>query len=206
MDTMADELQALLDRIASEGLKRAEVERDDLLSKARAEAARIRDESLAEAEKTVAESRREAALLEEKGRQALRQAARDVLLSLRERLRERLNHTLRGAIGQAMTPQLMADLLREVAHSFAAREGDPQRLGISLAPARLETVRSELLGLLGASLKAEATLHPLPGGRDGFQVSFSGQDVVYDFTDEALAEVLCAFLSPKLAELVHTES
>ncbi len=203
---MSDDLQSLLDRINREGLERAEAEKKQILDTARAEAARIVEDARTEAERLIEQARRDAENLKERGSEALRQAARDTLLSLRSQLQKRLTNVVRGCVGEAMTAELMADLIREMTAAYAGQGFKVDRLSVLLPAERLETLRGGLLARLEEDLRNRTDLQPQAERHEGFQLIFNGQDVVYDFTDEALAEVLCAYLNAALAELVVAEA
>jgi len=199
---MADELQALLDRITTEGLKKAEDERRALLEKANGEAQRLLSEARAEAAAITAAAQREASLLNEKGEQALRQAARDVLLSLRAELEKRVVDIARTATGQALDAQAMAGLIAELVRRFAESGGRETRVEVLLNPAQADALGQALAASLGADLRSRVQLRPVPTLRAGFQIRASGADVAYDFSDEALAEAMASFLSPRLAAIL----
>ncbi|NOY80868.1 MAG: hypothetical protein GXP31_07660 [Kiritimatiellaeota bacterium] len=203
---MSDDLQSLLDRINREGLERAEAEKKRILDEARTEALRIVEEARTESERLIEQARQEAANLKERGSEALRQAARNTLLSLRSQLQKRLFNVVRACVGEAMTAELMAELIREMTAAYAKQGFKIDRLSVLLPEERLEALRDGLLARLGEDLRNRTDLQPQAGRHGGFQLSFNGQDVVYDFTDDALAEVLCAYLNPALAELVVAEA
>jgi V/A-type H+-transporting ATPase subunit E len=199
---MADELQALLNRITEEGLKKAEAERLAMVEKASVEANRIIAAATTTAAKLVEEGRREAALLCEKGEQSLRQAARDVLLSLRSELQKRLAEVAKSTAGNALDAPAMAAILADLARHFAASGGREQRLEVLLNPAQVEALRRALGEALAADLRARVDLSPVPSVKAGFRLRLSGSDVVYDFSDEALAAAISGFLGPKLVAIV----
>jgi len=203
---MADDLQALLDRINREGVEKAEAERQRILGEARAEAGRIVENARSEAEQRVTDARQEAENLLKRGTEALRQAARNTLLSLRNQLQQRLHDVVCRCAGEALTPELMGDLIRQMTEAYAKQGFAIDQVDVLLPEDRLDALRDGLLAGLGQDLRAKTELHPQPGRHGGFQLSFNGADVVYDFTDRALAEVLCAYLNPALAELVTFDS
>ena len=198
---MADELQALLSRITEEGLKKAEEERRGIVEKANAEGRRLVAEAKAEAEAIVEAGRREAALLRETGEQSLRQAARDVLLSLRRQLEQRVTEVAGALAGKALDATAMAGLVADLARHFVEAESSPQRLEVLLNPDQAKALEQALAHALSADLRARVELSPVPTVKTGFRLRVSGTEVVYDFSDEALAEALATFLSPKLAAI-----
>lgn len=200
---MADELQALLNRIHEDGLKKAESERHALLEKAAADARRLLAEAKVEAGRIIAAAQHEAELLRDKGEQSLRQAARDVLLSLRGELGQRVAAVARTACGNALDPAVLAGVLTDLIRRFAELGGREQRFEVLLNPAQTAAVEQALSAALAADLRTRVDLSPVPSLKAGFRLRVSGSDVIYDFSDEALAEAMAAFLSPKLAAMVR---
>ena len=86
---MADDLQALLNKINEEGLKKAEQTKADIIAKAQAEAKGIIKKAQEEADDCRAKAQADSQILVQKGEEALRQAARDMMLSLRQQLHPR---------------------------------------------------------------------------------------------------------------------
>jgi V/A-type H+-transporting ATPase subunit E len=200
---MADELQALLERIQSEGLKKADGEREEILAAARRDAEALLAEAKSQAKQITDQATRDAALTENKGKEALQQAARDTMLSLREQLQKCLKTVVGACAREGLTPEAMSTLIVELAQAYLKSDNASASLEVLLNPAQLEQLQAGLMSRLGEQLRSQAELKPVAEIEGGFRLSFSGEDVNYDFTDEALAETLCEFLNPKLAELVR---
>lgn len=199
---MADELQALLQRIQEDGLKKADEERRAILEKASAEADRIVADATGEAERTLQEAQHEAALLHDKGEQSLRQAARDVLLSLRHELEQRVTTVARMAVGDALGAPALAGIIADLVRRFAESGGREQRFEVLLSAEQCAALEQALVQALAADLRARVDLSPVPALKSGFRLRVSGADVLYDFSDAALADAMSAFLSAKLAAIV----
>lgn len=202
---MADDLQALLDRIQSEGVREAETERDRILEEARNEAERMRSEARSEADKIRSDAQSEAELLQQKGEESLRQAARDTLLSLRQQLEERMRRIAKAAAGKALGENEIASLVAELASQSAKAPDQEAKVQVFLPEDKTEAVQKGLMKQLREDLEREPELKPVPSLEGGFQVRFEGEDVVYDFSDEALAEVLTQYLNPRLAAILNRD-
>ncbi len=200
---MAEELQELLSRINRDYLQKAEKEKEEIVSGARAEAARIVAEAEAAAAATRAEAEKAAAAFRDRSEAAARQAARDVVLALREELKRRLAAALGRGASAAMTPEFMGRLIRDLAKSFAADSG--RRIAV-LAPGRdADALRDVLRGTLRESFREEPQVFASSGIRSGFQVSFDGDDVYYDFSEEAIRDLLSDYLGGELAKLLERD-
>lgn len=200
---MADELQALLDRINEEGLKKADEERQAILEDARKEAKGIVAEAKSEAEGIVKEARKQADLLREKGEESLRQAARDVLLSLRQQLEQRVVAVAKDVAASGLSDVSVAPAVASLIKAFAAKEGAESNIEVLLSEEDLDTFAEAVKGALDEDLRERVNLAPVAGMRSGFKLSVSDSSVSYDFSDEALAEALGLFLNDRLSEIVN---
>ncbi len=201
---MAEELQELLTRINNDYLQKAEAEKEEILTAARAEAARIVAEAEAAAAAKKAEAEKAAAGFQARSEAAARQAARDVVLALRAELESRLNRALSRNASAALTPEFMGELIRNLAAAFAANPNGEVTVLTSSRDA--EALRGVLSGTLRESFREEPRVFASAGIRGGFQVSFNGADVYYDFSEAAIRELLAGYLGGELAKLLESDS
>ena len=199
---MADELQALLDRISEEEIKKAEAQCGKLLSDAKAEAAGIVEAAKAEAAAMKDAAKKESEMLVEKGKESLRQASRDLLISLRSELEKRVVRTVENLMTATMSGPALADLVAKVIVGFKKSDGTVDDLKILLNADEFATLESQVKAALADDLKKHCELAPLPGIAGGFKVVFKENGVVYDFTDKSLAESICGSVTPKLAAIL----
>lgn len=196
---MSEELQGLLNRIETEGLKKAEEERAAMVARAKEEADQILNRAKEQAEKIVKDGRKEADAAQAKANETIRQAARDVVVSLKAELLERLRAVVKEAVGEAMTPAMMASLLKEMAKKFAS---EPNADIEAMLPANKPQLAQELLAALKNDLKKNPVILAGRGFSAGLKIGFQGGDVFFDFSDDALAEIICEFVGPKLAAVL----
>ncbi len=195
-----EDIQPLLDRIHREGLRKAEAERDALLAAAKTEAARLRAEAESDALTLRQAARAEAEAATARGKAALDQAARDVLLRLRSELGRQVQAAARTALRAPLaSPELVADLLRAL---IAAR--GPNGAVTVLAGSELRQGLQKLLpGLLRELGHGEGIhIEMNPKLESGFQLRFGEEPGLHDFSDEAVASWLGVHLRPELAALL----
>ncbi len=197
---MSEELQGLLNRIESEGLKKAEEEHAAIVARAKTEAEKILSEAKEKAEKIVKDARKEAGASQDKANETIRQAARDVVVSLRIELLDRLRAVVKESVGAAMTPAMMADLVKDMASKFAAK---PNAEIEAMLPANKPQLEKALLAALTADLKKRTVILAGRGFGAGLKIGFKDGDVFFDFSDDALSEIICEFVGPKLAAVLH---
>ncbi|MFO7820996.1 MAG: hypothetical protein R6V56_02900 [Lentisphaeria bacterium] len=199
---MAEELQALLDKINEQGIQKADEDRKQRLEKAEEEARKLIADAKDEADKIVSDAQKQADLLTEKGRDSLRQAARDTILSLRERLQDQIADLAEQAIAEDINPEALADFIADMVEEHSNEKSQTADIEIQIPDKDVDAIRKHLMARLGATFKDKCELTPLPEMEGGFKLSVQEGDVYYDFSDKALAEVLCTFLNPKLSEIV----
>ncbi len=202
---MAEEIQGLLNRIQTEGIDKANAEREKILAAAKADAAKIVADAKKQAAAIVKDAHAEADVSESKGKAAIRQAARDVLISLKSELLARMNRLVRSSAGAALTPEMMKDILLEMVKAY--REKNPAgdaTLEILVQKKDAEALESALKSSLLADLKSNPKISVGGEFSAGLQFGFKGSDVFLDFSDEALADVICAYVGPKLASVLKS--
>ena len=199
---MSEELQGLLNKIQAEGLEKAENERARLVAEAKAEADAIIAEAKAQADKIRNDAEADADASRKKADAAIKQAARDVVISLKDDLQEKLRAVVREAAAQAMTPEAMAGLIAKIAAQFASSAASGAEI---ILPAReREEAAQKLIGCLPDVLKKNSTVQLGRGFAAGFKIGFNDSEVFLDFSDEALADVICEFVGPKLAAVIKS--
>ncbi len=201
---MAENLQGLLDRIHRDGIAKAESERDDILEQAKKEAARIVSDAEAEAASIRSGAKTDADREIKRAESSIRQAARDVVLSLREELNARMSRLVRSAAGEALTPEVVAEVLRALAKSCSE---DPakaacEQLDLMVAPDQLDKLGRAVAAALKNDFQSEPRVFADRSVKDGVKVSINGADAFFDCTDAGFTELLAGYLSPRLAELI----
>lgn len=197
---MAEDLQGLLDRIQNDGLQKAETEREKIIAAAKEEAAKIVAEAKAEAAALEKQAAENAAAMQERAKVTIQQAARDIVIGLRAELQERLRRIAKGSVEAAMTPQLMAQLIATMANAYA--KDSASGIELILSQKDLDNLEQGLFASLQADLMAKSEFSLGNDFSGGLKIGFKDSDIFLDFSDEALADVICEFVGPKLAALI----
>ena len=197
---MSEELQGLLNKIQAEGLEKAENERARLVAEAKAQADAIVAEAKAQADKIRKDAEADAEASRKKADAAVRQAARDVIISLKDDLQEKLRAVVREAAAQAMTPEAMAGLIAQIAGQFAKNAASGAEVILSVR--EREDAAQKLIGCLPDDLKKNTSVRLGCGFAAGVKVGFKDSEVFFDFCDEALTDIICEFVGPKLAAVI----
>lgn len=204
---MAEELQGLLNRIQSEGFKKIEDEKGKILSDAKKQASDIIDEARKEADALAKKAKADAEVEKQRGEAAIRQSARDIIIKFKEEMLLRVRNIVKDSVSQAMTADLMAEIIRNTVSAYLAGKDGREELSLELMLSQKDL---ESLGeKLRASLVNDLKLNPkIALGGDfaaGVKIGFKGSDVFLDFSDEAVADLICSYAGPKLAAIINQD-
>ena len=176
--------------------------KEKILAQAKAEAETILKNVRSEADEIISSAKKEAQVFRTKGEEALRQASRDVLLSLRGAMDERIKAVALAVAGKELSGEALGKVLVHLIEAFLKQDGNEDKLEVLLDEKEQQTVENALASALDADLRARCQLSPIGGMGKGFKLVFSGDSVVYDFSDQALADTLASHLSGRLAAIV----
>ncbi|NBB90791.1 MAG: V-type ATP synthase subunit E [Spirochaetes bacterium] len=197
---MDAQLNEIIETIKSEGVESAERQAAEIKKKAEEDA----DQTIKDAEKRareiVEDARAEAQKLEQSGKQALTQAGRDLILNLRNRITTLFDTVVEKAAGEAYSADAVSEAV--VALIKAWPEQRSSDLNVLLPESQRDKVESQLRSRLAEEIKAGLEIKPVQGIDAGFRISVKDGSVYYDFSSEGIAEVLSAYLNPRLQEAV----
>jgi len=200
---MAEELQGLLERIHRDGIKKAETEKDAILATARDEAKKIIDDATKQAAELKKKAEEDAVASEARAKSAIQQAARDVILSLRSDLQLRLSNVVKACSGDAMTPDFMGKIIQEMAKSYKEKSGAAS-VGVEVLVNKNDAAEIEkrVMGSLLKDLQEKPEISIAQDFGHGLKIGFKGSEVFLDFSDDAISEMICQYIGPKLSKLV----
>ena len=198
---MAEELQPLLDQIRKEGVDKAQAEAAEILSQAKEKAAQLVREAEEKAKSLIVKAEADSEIYTQRSTATLEQAARDVLITVGQGIENILSEIVTGSVDQALDIDVLGKMMISMAASCAKQHGET-RIELLVS----EADQSELVNFFAAKYSDQMVegleLHVDNEILKGFKVSFADDHVYLDFTQEAIAEALTAFLRPKLAEIV----
>lgn len=197
---MEIQVQELIDRIKKDGVKAATDEANKIKAEASAEAQRIVETAKKEADNLIERAKQDAERSEKAGTAALEQASRNLVLAFKDEIQALLDKVIKNNVGGAYNDDTLKSALPELIKKWAEKQGDD--ISVVLPEGEL----SRLQGFFSEKLKAELSKGvELKSNRklaSGFRISNKEGSVYYDFSSEAVAKQLSAYLNPKLAELL----
>ena len=195
---MATELQFLLDKIQSEGIEKANAEATRIINDATGRAKAIVAEAQATAAEFRSKSEADAELFRQRAEQAVRQAARDVLLEVQRNMDQSLQRLFLAKVSEAMSPEFLKAVLANL-----IKEG-LGNVEFKLSPSDMAALSQSLVKEIQqrAGQSQGVRIAPDSDIRAGFRVFVSDGRVEHDFTAQAIQEALGRLLRPALAALI----
>lgn len=196
---MADAMAALLERIRTEAVDKGRSEAETLVQAAKDQARAIRARAEEEAEALRQAAREDAERWRRQSEQALRHAARDLLLTLRASIQELFVAVVEEEVERTLDRDVLVRMLERVA-GYCAGSPRENELSIILSPKDKEALagfflrkfREELMQ--GVEIRADADI------LKGFRLGARDGHMYIDFTSQAIAESLAQLVRPALAE------
>ncbi len=195
-------MQALLDKIRTEGVEKAAAEAHTITNQAEARAREIVAvaEQRAAAERTRAE--RDAKAFQQRATDAVHQAARDVVLSVEKSVAAHFRAILLAQTTLTLSdPARLASLVEAAVAAYLA--GGEQALTVCLAE-KAATTADALRAAFVRQAVSGVTLVLDENTGAGFRVHLDNGRVEHDFTAAAVTEALARHLRPQLASLLKT--
>ena len=193
-----ENLDGLIQKIRREGVERAQQEADAIIAAAKQRAAEIVQAAEWRVEQLTCEAQERLQKDATALRQAQERAARDWLLAVRAELNGLLRRLIQRECSAALAGPALGELIRQVAVEWM-RHGGAKDLELLLNERDARALGDSFLARLQTELDAGVSVQPDPAIHAGFQIGRQGESMRFDFTDEALAESLAAYLNPRFA-------
>ena len=194
---MAEDLQALMERIQKDAVDKAELEATSIISKAKEKAAEIVKAAEDEAKAKLEQADKDAVAFTERSERTLEQSARDLLLSVGKNLEKMILDLLSLQIEKSLDETTVKSMLLAIAKSYGSN------IDVEFSEADATKLSSFVMGEFAKQLKAGVKVESDKGVKFGFRVKLDGGKVSHEFTEQAMAESLSALLRPQLAKIVN---
>ncbi len=200
---MSEQVQELIAKIKREGVQQAEQKAAQMEQQAKAQAEKIVDSARKEAERITAEALADKQKTEAATRAALSQAARDVLLILRQQINQMLLKAVSADIQSALSPDNLAQLIVETAKSYFLQHQAGTSVTVTLSEADHKALSEKFLAGLQKELKQPIVLRTSGNIRGGLTISFDEGKSCFDFTDQGLVDYFAGYLNADVAKLLQ---
>lgn len=197
---MEIQLGELIEQIKKDGVAEAQNEAAKIIEAANDNAERIISEAKAKAQKLIEKANAECERTLRSSEDAIRQAGRNLLLSFRESVARELDAILRENTDKANAASL--DKLIVCAVEAWTKNTDTDDVTVLLNQKDIDELQGSLLAAFNKKLLTGVTLAPSDSFDGGFRIMANGDSVYYDYSKDAVVDMLSAYLNPKVTALM----
>lgn len=205
-------VDALIDKLRSDGVAAGQAEAEKLRQQAKTEAAQIVADAKREADAYLKKARTEADNYRAAGEEALNTAMRDAVLTMKAGLTDRFRADVERLVSKEMAdPDLLKQMILQIVGQTADEAGLEGKTEVIL-PAKVATqedikqnaddiqsgkLTKYVLGLTAKMLRDNVELHAADANQEGIRVRAEDQGIVLDLTDKAVGSLLMEHLQPR---------
>ena len=198
---MEIQLQELIEQIKKDGVEAAETKAEAIIASANAEAEKIIADARAKAAKMIADAKAENEKTVRSGEEALRQAGRNLLISFRESVTRELKAIVTQNVNNVYSSDDLAKLIANAVESWTNKP-DAEDITVILNGSDLAKLEEALLAEFNAKISGGVTLKANDNLDKGFRIAVSDGSVYYDYSAEAVTDMLSNYLTPKVTALL----
>ncbi len=198
---MEVQLQELIEQIKTDGVATAEAEAKAIVEAAKSEAEKIIAEAQAQADKILVGAKTEAERMTKSSEDAIRQAGRNLLISFRESVAREL----KAIVGENVTAVYSSDAFAKLIINAVERwanKSDAEDISVILNSDDLKKLEGTLLATLKEKMLKGITLKANDNFDGGFRIAVNNGSAYYDYSAEAVVDMLSNYLSPKVTKLL----
>ena len=198
---MEIQLQELIEQIRKDGVGAAETQAEAIITSAKAEAEKIIADAKAQAEKIMADAKSENARTVKSGEDAIRQAGRNLLISFRESVTKELKAIVSDNVNAVYSSDEFASLIVSAVESWTGKP-ESEDITVILNADELAKLEDAVLAQLKAKMIGGVTLKANDNFDGGFRIAVNNGAVYYDYSAEAVTDMLSNYLSPRVTALL----
>ncbi len=198
---MEIQLQELIEQIKKDGVDAAETRAEAIILSAKAEAEKIIADAKAQADKIMADAKSENAKTVKSGEDAIRQAGRNLLISFRESVTRELKSIISDNVNSAYSSDDFTKLIINAVECWAGKP-EADDISVILTGDDLAKLEKTLLAELQTKMLGGVTLKANDNFDGGFRIAVNNGAVYYDYSAQAVTDMLSNYLSPKVTALL----
>ena len=193
---MEQQIQDLIASIKKDGIESATNESKKILEEARKEAERIVDEAKKERDKIIADGKKTIEIERESSISSVKQAARDVSLTLRKNLEDKFKKILGQKVSSSLDEKVIAEAI------VAVVKGECNGCDVEVSKEMVDKVNAVLTSQFAKELEKGVTLRASSSVSGGCKVYSKDGSAYIDLSDEEITKLLYPYLSSSLKEII----
>jgi V/A-type H+-transporting ATPase subunit E len=204
---MQNKLQELTDKLYNEGLSKGKQEADEMVAKAKREAATILEEAKSDSERIISQAKKEAADLKQKMEAEIQMAFRQTITSLKNQIENTLisNSINKHVSSVSDNTTFLKELIIAAISAFNPKGSEMVSLSLLLPENKRADLESFIMNestrqmMEGVEVKFENKL------QNGFKIGPAKEGYHISFTDKDLQLLFSEYLKPKTREFLFKD-
>jgi V/A-type H+/Na+-transporting ATPase subunit E len=197
---MAQEIKDLIAKIQEEGVQAAEAQAAQIKAEAEQGSLKIISEAKIEAQKIIEQANNQVKRLNDSTQAALKQAGRDLLISLRQEIITMLDRLIKTGLRDTLTAEELSKIIAALIKNAPLSLGS--QIIVSLNQQDKEKLEKGFLKQLVEETKKTIILKSADGIDSGFVISFDAGKSIFDFSGQALSDYISGCLRPELSQIL----
>ena len=198
---MEMQLQELIDQIKKDGVEAAETQAKNIVDSAKIEAEKIVADAKAQADKILADAKVENERMVKSSEDAIRQAGRNLLISFRESVTRELDAIIGETVNSVYSADSLSQLVVNVVESWASKP-DVEDIEVILNSNDVQLLEKTALSTLKEKISKGVTLKANDNFDGGFRIAVNDGGAYYDYSTDAVIDMMSNYLSPKVVKLL----
>ncbi len=198
---MEIQLQELIAQIKKDGVEAAETQAEAILNSAKDEAEKIISDAQAQAEKILLNAKNENERMVKSSEDAIRQAGRNLLISFRESVARELEAVVSKNVTAVYSSDSFAQLIIKAVECWINKP-DAEDISVILNSDDLKKLEENLVAELNKKMLKGVTLKANDNFDGGFRIAVNEGKAYYDYSAEAVTDMLSNYLSPRVTALL----
>ena len=198
---MEIQVAELIEQIKKEGVATAEEQAKAIVDAAKADAEKIIADAQAQANKMLSDAKSETDRMTKSSEDAIRQAGRNLLISFRESVSRELKAIIGENVSAVYSSEALSQLIVNVVAGWA-NNPDAEDIAVILNTEDLQKLEKRIQAALKEKLVNGITLKANDTFDGGFRIAVNNGSAYYDYSAEAVVDMLSNYLSPKVTELL----
>jgi len=199
---MSQQIQELINKIKSDGINEAEKKAQEIESDSRKRAEGIIKDAEKKAADIVVKAEQKGKIIEGSTKIALRQASRDMLLSLREEIGKVLMKIISSDVNVAFSAENLSALILESVKGYLKLNKDVSDITVTVSDKDLKKLKDGYITKLKSGIKDDITFRSSDSIDTGFTISFDDGRSYFDFSDASVIEYLGRYVNAEVAEIL----
>jgi len=198
---MEIQLNEIIERIKKDAVEAAEAEAESIVNLAKSEAEKIIFDAKSQAERIISEAKTEQVRVVASGEDAIRQAGRNLLISFRQSVAKQVDAIAAQHVATAYSGENLSSLILTAVERWI-NNTEADSITVLLSSDELAQLEGGLTDALNSKFASGVTLKASDSFDGGFRIAANNSGIYYDYSREAVINLLSNYLSPKVTALL----